>query len=255
MRQLKRYFTLQVHQKLLPAFHLLMGQFIKRPSTFAGDVYLGWNAMVFNSILGHNVTIGNNCQLNNVRLEDNVKFGQDTFVKNAEIGAYSYISYGGHLGNTQIGRFCSVGPYLICGFGQHPVDFVSTSPVFYSTRKQCGITFADTDYFEEIAETVIGNDVWVGARVFINNGVRVGNGAIIAAGAVVTKDVPDYAIVGGVPAKIIRFRFPPEIVQQLNQIAWWNWDLARLRAAQSMFVQKNIQHFIEWAENSINGSD
>lgn len=247
MRPLKRYFNALIHQKLLPKLNMLVGCILNRSSTFACGVHLGWKTRVFNSTLGRNVFIGNNNRLNRVRVEDNVSISRDTTLKNAEVGAYSYISYGGHLGHTTIGRFCSIGPYLICGFGQHPVDFVSTSPVFYSSRKQCGLTFANADYFKETAETSIGNDVWIGARVFIKDGVSIGNGAIVAAGAVVTKNVPDYAIVAGVPAKIIRFRFPLETIRQLNHIAWWNWEPTRLQAGQMMFAQTDIRRFINWA--------
>ncbi len=93
---------------------------------------------------------------------------------------------------------------------------------FYSTRKQCGATFADRDYFDEQSDISIGNDVWIGARVFLIEGIHVGDGAIVGAGAVVTKDVPAYAVVGGVPAKIIRYRFTQEQIEYLLELQWWD---------------------------------
>ncbi|MBA3921161.1 MAG: CatB-related O-acetyltransferase [Nostocaceae cyanobacterium] len=162
------------------------------------------------------------------------------------MGRFNYVSSSSKLDLAEIGSFCSFGPELICGYGEHPTDFVSTNPVFFSTFKQCGTSFADKNYFEERKKIFIGHDVWIGARVFIRDGVKIGNGAIIGAGAVVVKDIPDYAIVGGVPAKIIRFRFSDEIIRELLNINWWNWSEDKLRKAQIYFVKKDIYSFIEW---------
>ncbi len=121
-----------------------------------------------------------------------------------------------------IGSFCSVGPgSVIGGLGDHPTHMISTNPVFYSTLQQCGMTFSDANYYSEMKPVTIKHDVWVGANVLILGGVTVGNGAVIAAGAVVTKDVPDYAIVGGVPAKIIKYRFSEPDILSLLHLKWW----------------------------------
>ena len=112
---------------------------------------------------------------------------------------------------------------MIIGLGLHPTrDFVSTHPIFYSASNQSVISsFADKDYFAEKKPIVIGNDVWIGARAMVIDGVKIGDGAIVGAGAVVTKDVPSYAIVGGVPAKFIRWRFPKKTINRLESIRWW----------------------------------
>lgn len=86
----------------------------------------------------------------------------------------------------------------------------------------------------------IGNDVWVGSHVLVKGGVHIGNGACVAAGAVVVKDVPPYAIVGGVPAKVIRYRFSPEIIQRLLELKWWNWDEKKLKDNISFFQRDNF---------------
>jgi hypothetical protein len=125
---------------------------------------------------------------------------------------------------------------------------VSTSPLFFSTAKQCGTTFADSNCFKEFGNVAIGNDVWIGARVTIKDNIRVGNGAVVAAGAVVVKDVPPYAIVGGVPARIIRFRFEDNIIQQLQKLQWWDWSESRLRAAQRWFVVGDASQLLSWAK-------
>jgi len=146
------------------------------------------------------------------------------------LGDFTYIADNTKISRTEIGRFCSIGPNCMIGLGKHPSkDFVSTHPIFFSTLKQAQITFADKGYFDEFENIVIGNDVWIGANAIVIDGVKIGNGAIVAAGSVVTKDVPPYAIVGGVPAKIIRYRFEHETIKKLLELKWWDMDVESLK--------------------------
>lgn len=136
---------------------------------------------------------------------------------NQKIGDYSYIN-GGILYNVEMGKFCSVGFNVCIGPGEHQLNNVTTYPVDARIVHHGG-------YLEfENKLTVIGNDVWIGHGAIILGGVKVGNGAVIAAGSVVTKNVPDYAIVAGVPAKVIKYRCSKEIADKINRIAWWNWS-------------------------------
>lgn len=151
-------------------------------------------------------------------------------LRHVKIGSYSYIGPNSHIRFTEIGKFCSIGANCATSVGIHPTDMVSTSPVFYSTLKQCGVTFAENDYIHEHKNVSIGNDVFIGINVTILDGIRIGNGAIIAAGAVVTKDVPPYAIVGGVPAKILRYRFDQSTIEQLQETCWWDLDDQSLKS-------------------------
>uniref|UniRef100_A0A7V3J944 CatB-related O-acetyltransferase n=1 Tax=candidate division CPR3 bacterium TaxID=2268181 RepID=A0A7V3J944_UNCC3 len=152
-------------------------------------------------------------------------------IYNSTLGFGSYLADNCIIENTKIGRFCSIGQSVRTFIGRHPSKvFVSTHPAFYSTQKQAGFTFVEKDCFEEhlyvdpekrfVVE--IGNDVWIGNNVIIIDGIRIGNGAIVAAGAVVTKDVEPYAIVAGVPARVIRYRFPPDIIKFLLDFKWWD---------------------------------
>ncbi|HEU4708702.1 MAG TPA: CatB-related O-acetyltransferase, partial [Methylophilaceae bacterium] len=126
-------------------------------------------------------------------------------LRSTSLGRMTYVAEASRIGFADIGAFCSIGPnVLLGGLGCHPVDRLSTHPAFYSSRLQAGDTFSENDLFEELPRVTVGNDVWIGAGSIVLDGVRIGDGAIIAAGAVVNKDVPPYAIVGGVPARLIR---------------------------------------------------
>lgn len=124
-----------------------------------------------------------------------------------------------------IGRFSSIAHGVRVLRGTHPFEapFVTTSPVFFSTRKQAMETFAKEQMFDEILPPVtIGNDCWIGERVSIVGGCSIGDGAVVLTGAVVTKDVPPYAVVGGVPAKILKYRYDEDTVNWLQNIRWWD---------------------------------
>ena len=168
---------------------------------------------------------------------------------------YSHSSFGGILGygsyighhsslTAKIGRFCSISNHVICNAGIHPFQapFATTSPCFFSLRKQNGATFATQQMLNEIKTTdnegafdcEIGNDVWICEGVFINGGIHIADGAVVLAHAVVTKDVPPYAIVGGVPAKIIGYRYDEATIKWLLNVQWWNNPIAWFRAHWSL---------------------
>jgi acetyltransferase-like isoleucine patch superfamily enzyme len=161
----------------------------------------------------------------------NVNFGKyNTFYENSlcvntKIDDFVYIGPHTQVKYASIGKFCSIGPHVKIGLGMHPTKFTSTFPAFFSIRKQCQITFRDKNYFEELGNVDIGNDVWIGANALVIDGISIGDGAIVAAGAMVTKNVPPYAIVGGVPAKIIKYRFERNIIDELLASKWWDKDI------------------------------
>jgi acetyltransferase-like isoleucine patch superfamily enzyme len=158
------------------------------------------------------------------------------------MGDFSYIGDSSKIANTKIGKFACISQEVIVGLGKHPSrDFVSVHPIFYSPQCQAQITFASPPFWEEFAQIKIGNDVWIGARALILDGVTIGDGAIIGAGAVVTKNVPPYAIVGGVPAIILRYRFEPTEIDFLTRFKWWDRDIDWLREHVTDF--HNIQNF------------
>lgn len=159
----------------------------------------------------------NHCTLGaNIRIED------PYVLHNVTLGDYSYISRNSLVANTTIGRFCSVGPNLVCGQGLHPTSGVSTHPMFYSPNNPNDRVLASRPLFEEHRPVSIGHDVYIGANVFILDGVTIGHGAVVGAGAVVTKDVPPYAVAAGVPAKVVKYRFDADTVRALLERRWWD---------------------------------
>lgn len=162
-------------------------------------------------------------------------------IRNSMIGDYTYVSHGASVNNTKIGKFCSIGCSFKSGLGMHPIDFVSTSPVFYSNNNALGFSFVNDNFYKEYSNICIGNDVWIGADVMILDGVQIGDGAIVAAKSLVNKDVPPFAIVGGVPAKVLRYRFDEKTIKELLRLKWWNFPIEKLSLIAKEFT--DVENF------------
>lgn len=154
------------------------------------------------------------------------------------IGAYSYLRGGILKGLKSIGRYCSIGPYVIIGEAEHPGSWLSTSPAFYAPiHFRFGDTRPDDEFMKRTEENdpslirepvEIGNDVWIGANVIIRRGVKIGDGAIIGASSLVLNDVEPYAVMTGTPAKLRRHRFDRPLISDLQAIKWWEFDAPAL---------------------------
>lgn len=168
-------------------------------------------------------------------------------ISNSKIGDYTYIAQNSIISMTHIGKFCSIGPNLVCGWGIHPTNGISTSPMFYSTMKQNGKTLSAVDKIEEKKTITIGNDVFIGANVTILDGVTIGDGAVIGAGAVVSKDIPPYAIAVGCPIKVIRYRFEEGQIEALKRIEWWDFPEEKLKNVEKYFF--DVETFLELERN------
>lgn len=133
---------------------------------------------------------------------------------------YSFCGYDCEIIDTEIGPFCSIANNVVIGGAMHPIAWASSSPVFYKGRDSVRKKFEEFPR-DNGKKTYIGHDVWIGGGVYIKQGVRIGNGAVVGMGAVVTKDVPDYAIVAGNPARLIRMRFDDDTIENLEKSKWW----------------------------------
>ena len=162
--------------------------------------------------------------------------GRGSIFNHVTIGNYTYIGRGALVQNCSIGKYCSISHEVILGLGSHPLNLFSTSPLFYRVNNPLKIQIVKQDSeFVEYKPIIVGNDVWIGARAIIMDGVIIGHGAVIASGAVVTKDVPPYAVVGGVPAKLIKYRIEPSKIKSYLQSDWYNLppnDAYRLMSGQ-----------------------
>jgi acetyltransferase-like isoleucine patch superfamily enzyme len=189
-----------------------------------------------------NCKISIGCNIVNTKFGNSVFLGENVTIINSFINDYSYINNNSILKNTTIGKFCSIGPNVQIILGKHPSNFVSSHPIFYAINKPFK-TFSDKDYIQEYDHVFIGNDVWIAEGVLIPGGVTIGNGAIITARSVVTKNIEPYSIVGGIPAKHIKFRFEEDTINKINKLEWWNWDEITLRDNFELF--HNPKHFLK----------
>jgi virginiamycin A acetyltransferase len=164
-------------------------------------------------------------------------------LQNVELGDYSYIDRNSFASQVKIGKYCSIGPNLMCGWGIHPTGGLSTSPMFYSVEKQNGVSLVTKNKIEERKQITIGNDVFIGLNVTIIDGVTIGHGAIIGAGSVVSKDIPPYAIAVGAPIQIIKYRFDEATIQQLLKIEWWNFPEEKVTEVEKHFF--DVTGFIQ----------
>ena len=192
------------------------------------------------------------------QLEPPSRVGANSKLTKSRVGRISYISDRCRFDRTRIGRFCSIGSEVESVIGTHPLDYASTNPAFFSDRRQAGYSFTQRVSFPEYGTRAfdnylisIGSDVWIGNGVRILQGVQIGDGAVIAAKALVNRDVPPYAIVAGIPAKIVRFRFEESLIRRYREAQWWNIALHKLEAY-SQFAS-NPNEFISRIENEISG--
>jgi virginiamycin A acetyltransferase len=165
----------------------------------------------------------NNNQLRNASISSETVLGSFIEIQKnsyiggkSKIGSYTYIGFNCFITKTDIGRYVSIGNNVSIGQGEHDLDAISNSGHFYENNLYDSLTKADC---------VIGNDVWIGVQSIILRGVKIGNGAVIGANSTVTKDIPDFAVAVGSPARVIRYKFDQEKQEKVKQSKWWDFDL------------------------------
>lgn len=174
----------------------------------------------------------------------------------SSIGKYAFVNADSIVyANVKIGRYCALGRFVEIGLAKHPVNFLTTHHLAISSSpflKDEDFSSATKVPWQVHPQTVIGNDVWIGAKACIASGLTIGDGAIIAAGAVVTKDVAPYSIVGGNPAKIIKFRFSSEIIDELLDLKWWELPLSLTKNLPFSDIDECIKALKEIRTNNVN---
>jgi acetyltransferase-like isoleucine patch superfamily enzyme len=174
-------------------------------------------------------------------------------------GAYTVLN-GGSIASAMIGRYCSIANNVAIGFAGHPTDRLTSSSLGVTddflgwaslTRNWGRGVTLEPKPFEGRPQTRIGHDVWIGQGAFIRAGVRIGDGAVVAAHACVVKDVPPYAIVGGVPARIIRYRFDEKIIARLRALRWWDYALTEFGGVDLTDIAQSLG----WLEDNLPGME
>lgn len=187
-------------------------------------------AQVTESVLGRYTEIGAGCH-----------------VAHSTLGDYSYCVENTQIAYATIGKFANIAAHVRIYASMHPYQRASLHHFTYRSSWYFDDAEDDAEFFAWRASTPIsiGHDTWIGHGAIVMPGVRIGNGAIVGSGAVVTKDVADFAIAVGVPAKTIRQRFPDAIAARLTDLAWWDWEHQRLRAALQDFRTLGIEAFLD----------
>ncbi|MCZ8374203.1 MAG: chloramphenicol acetyltransferase [Beijerinckiaceae bacterium] len=175
------------------------------------------------------------------------EIGARTSFVESSMGDYSYVVNDSNVIYTTIGKFCSIAAHTRINPGNHPMHRATQAHFTYRASAYFDDAEDEAAFFDwrRSHAVTIGHDVWIGHGAIILAGRTIGTGAVVAGGAVVTKDVPDYTIVAGNPARIIRRRFPEAIAERLQRLAWWDWDHAALRAALDDFRALPVEAFLD----------
>ena len=187
------------------------------------------------------------CQVTNSSFGAYVEIGAGSRIANSNWGDYSYCDRTCDIANAEIGKFANIASFTRIGATDHPLEKASLHHFHYRSADYWDDAEDDADWFARRADRTarIGHDTWIGHAAIIKPEVTIGNGAVIASGAIVTKDVPPYTIVAGVTAQPIRRRFPEDVADRMEQLAWWDWDNARLRTALPDFRNMRAEAFLE----------
>jgi phosphonate metabolism protein (transferase hexapeptide repeat family) len=166
------------------------------------------------------------------------------------LGDYSYVERHSEVIYSAIGKFCAIASDVRINALNHPMERISQHKITYRPNEYFAHARIDKGFREQrIAEAVsVGHDVWIGHGAIVLPGVRIGHGAVIAAGAVVTKDVSPHAVVAGVPARFLKWRFAPEISARIIALAWWDWEHDRLAKAVNDMRALSVEQFLEMYE-------
>lgn len=186
------------------------------------------------------------------KVDSRAKIYPGANIFNSSIASYSYVTKGCSIVYAEIGKYCSIGQKSTVGMGHHTLGWLSTSPIFTERSNATGHSWNNSKSKYPYKKVIIGNDVWIGREVMIMGGITIGDGAIIAAGSVVTKNIPCYAIVAGVPAKVIKYRFNEATITKLLNINWWNFSEQILKDNIPYFTGEDFEQFLDHMQSKKN---
>ncbi|PIT70652.1 DapH/DapD/GlmU-related protein [Bartonella tribocorum] len=192
-------------------------------------------------------------RLHGCKLGRYVEINERVILRDVTVGDFSYLEHDSEAIYSDIGRFCSIASHVRMNALEHPMERVSTHKITYRPNEYFRYRALDHSFRERrcAKRVMIGHDVWIGHGVVIMPGVTVGHGAIIGANAVITKDVLPYTIVVGVPAKQLRMRFPNHVIEDLLEMAWWDWPLDKIHNALPDMQNLSIEAFVrKWKGHS-----
>jgi len=212
--------------------HWVIPVFIMRK--YFGVMFGFFSRIGLSSVSVFSIVSGNN------KIHPMSKINRFVRLHDVNVDAYSYVGPRSRLISSSVGKFCSISWDCEIGLQSHPTNFISTSPIFIEKENGTGSSWVSKDKVNIELPVIIGNDVWIGARSMVMGGIKVGDGAVIAAGAVVTKDVPPYAVVGGVPARVITYRFSEEVIDVLLEIKWWDMPESELKKKLNLFSGPHV---------------
>ena len=195
--------------------------------------------------------IHSTARLSGCRLGRHVEIGERVNLHDVSMGDYSYVERHAEAMYAEVGKFCSIAAAVRINAVEHPMERVTTHKISYRPNEYFLHAPLDHEFRKRrrARRVTIGNDVWIGHGAVILPGVTVGHGAVIGANAVVSRDVDPYAVVAGVPARVLRRRFPKELAEELMKLAWWDWPAERLEAAVLDMSRLSAAEFVaEWKE-------
>jgi len=217
-------------------------------STVNPDAVLYQESRIVDSKVGTKCIVGEFSRVYKSELMEYVKIDRNNFILSSTLGRFSYTENFTVIQSVEIGSFCSVSWGVSIGGGEHPLDRFTTHDVLYNNRY--GFAVSDDKELDRYQQKCqLENDVWIGANSVIVRGVHIGNGAVVGAGSVVTRDVPDYAIVAGSPAKIIRYRFSDDVIGRLLSSKWWTLNPDILMKQVVPLRHERIEKFLDIVES------
>jgi len=191
--------------------------------------------------------IHSDCEISNSTFGAYCAVGRASRIINSTFEDYAYCDRFSDIANTTVGKFANIAALTRIGPTDHPMDTASLHHFLYRSSDYWDDALDDPHFFEARAKrrTLIGPDTWIGHGAILKPEVTIGAGAIIASGAVVTKDVPPYVIVAGLPATALRPRFPAQVAERLQLLSWWDWPHDDLRQALPDFRNLPAEAFLE----------